>query len=88
MSFKDQVREILDDYSDKYSTGLQLSNIVKLDKATDQAIASIVELVSKDKVKLIEELETKVWAMPRGRVVLDADELRAVKTRLTQENDK
>ena len=48
MSFKDQLREILDDYSDKYSTGLQLSNIVKLDKATDQAIASIVELVDKD----------------------------------------
>lgn len=46
MSFKDQLREVLEDYSDKYSTGLQLSNIVKLDKATDQAIASIVELVS------------------------------------------
>lgn len=48
MSFKDQLREILDDYSDKYSTGLQLSNIVKLNKATDQAIASIVGLVKKD----------------------------------------
>ena len=48
MIFKDQLREVLEDYSDKYSTGLQLSNIVKLDKATDQAIASIVELVEKD----------------------------------------